>query len=193
MQNIKSFRKAKPTEKQRTLFKSDDGSIPVFLTSEDGMDWYESHKLFADDTIKIMYDNEGIIRSLVDAPVPQRGNIYAVSMFFPEGMSVAEVAIENYPEGCCIDGTWKFDGESIYQDMNILKGNYLRKNISRHKVLAGKAATAITIFNSSSAVGNPRVGDADNLLIAQQYLDALRDVDLTSKSPAWPPVPDFIL
>ncbi|MCS2153859.1 tail fiber assembly protein [Scandinavium goeteborgense] len=193
MRNIKNFKRVEPSQLMLDKYQNPEGDIPVFLESEGGQDWYESQVLFADDTVKLMYDNEGIIRSLVDAPVPQRGNIYAVSMFFPEGMSVAEVQIENYPENCCIDGTWKFDGESIYQDTNILNGNYLRLNTSRRNVLAGKAATAITIFNSSSAVGNLREGDNDNLLIAQQYLDALRDVDLTSKSPAWPPVPDFIL
>lgn len=192
MQNFKNFRKVEPTEKQLKLYRSDDGSTPVFLMSDDGLDWYESHKLFADDTVKIMYDSEGVIRSLVDAPVSQRGNIYAVSMFYPLGMSVAEIAVEDYPEGCCIDGSWKFDGTIIYQDMNVINGNYLRINTSRRNVLATKAATAIVMMNASSAIGNPRADDVGNIVLAQQYLDALRDVDLNASSPEWPEKPGFI-
>ncbi|MCS2154703.1 tail fiber assembly protein [Scandinavium goeteborgense] len=188
MQNIKNFRKVEPTEKQRTLFKSDDGSIPVFLMSEDGMDWYESHKLFADDTIKIMYDSEGIIRSLVDAPVPQRGNIYAVSMFYPLDMSVVEISQADYPAGCAIDGSWKYDGSSVYQNTDIVSSRRYQTNLHQRNKLAANAATAIAVIYASADVGNSRDGDADNLTLAQQYLDALRDIDLTAESPDWPPV-----
>lgn len=192
MKDFKNFRKVEPTEKQLKLYRSDDGTTPVFLMSEDGLDWYESHKLFSDDTIKIMYDSGGVIRSLVDAPVPQRGNIYAVSMFYPLGMSVAEVAAEDYPEGCCIDGSWKYDGTIIYQDMNVINGNYLRINTSLRNALAIKATAAITMLSASSAIGNPRADDAADIVLAQHYLDALRDVDLTTASPEWPDKPYFI-
>lgn len=112
MQNIKNFKRIKPTEKQLIDFATPEGVTPVFLRSEDDQDWFECQLLFEDDTVKIMYDSKGIIHSVVDAPVPERGGIYAVSMFFPEDMSVAEVAINDYPAGVQIDGSWIFyDGE----------------------------------------------------------------------------------
>lgn len=188
MQHIKNFRKVEPTVKQLKLFKSDDGSIPVFLMSEDGQDWYESHKLFADDTIKILYDTDGVIRSVVDAPVPERGNIYAVSMFYPLNMSVAEISQADYPKECCIDGSWKFNGETVYQDVDIADAAILSANTAKCSTLAEKAITIIAAINASAAIGNPRDGDANNLTLAQQYLDTLRDVDLTAESPDWPPV-----
>ncbi|TDN51122.1 hypothetical protein EC843_104133 [Buttiauxella sp. JUb87] len=109
MQNIKNFKSTLPFAVDAKKFGENVNSIP-FLISEDGQDWYECQELFADDTIKIMYDKNGVIVSVVDAPVPQRGNIFAVSMFNPLGKSVAEV--EALPPGFKV-GAFKFDGENI--------------------------------------------------------------------------------
>lgn len=113
MQNIKNFKIVDPTPEQLEAYATVDGAIPVFFQSEDGQDWYECQKLFLDDTIKVMYDSEGIITSVVDKPIPERGNSYAVSMFYPDGMSVAELSISDYPEGVSIDGHWMFSNGAI--------------------------------------------------------------------------------
>ncbi|OAT26730.1 phage tail fiber protein [Buttiauxella ferragutiae ATCC 51602] len=109
MQNIKGFKPSRGTAKSLANFGEAMTTIQ-FLESEGGLDWYECQALFADDTIKIMYDQNGVIVSVVDAPVPERGNTYAVSMFFPLNMSVAEV--ESMPEGFKL-GAFVFDGENI--------------------------------------------------------------------------------
>lgn len=114
MQNIKNFKVVKPTPKQLELYTAMDGTIPIFLQSEDGSDWFECHELFSDETVKIMYDSNGVICSVVDKRVPERGNIYAVSMFYPENMSVAEVVLSNYPEGVNIDGSWMYSEGKIF-------------------------------------------------------------------------------
>jgi hypothetical protein len=112
MQNIKNFRVKQPTEKDSEKYGDATAGIR-FFESEDGQDWYECQSLFADNTIKIMYDSENVIRSVIDKPVPERGNIYAVSMFSPEGMSVAEIS-EKLPEGFSIRrGEWVFDGKKV--------------------------------------------------------------------------------
>jgi hypothetical protein len=113
MQNIKNFKIVEPTSEQLKTYATADGAIPVFFQSEDGQDWYECHKLFSDNTIKIMYDNKGVITSVVDKPIPERGNTYAVSMFYPDGMSVAELSLNDYPEGVTIDGSWMFSNGAI--------------------------------------------------------------------------------
>ncbi|UAN42641.1 MULTISPECIES: tail fiber assembly protein [unclassified Enterobacter] len=115
MQNIKNFKVVSPSGDQIKKFSNDSGLTPLFLISEDGKDWYECQSLFSDDTIKIMYDENGIICSVVDEPIPERGNIYAVSMFYPENMSVAEVPLSDYPEGVKIDGSWMFQDGVITQ------------------------------------------------------------------------------
>lgn len=113
MQNIKNFKIVEPTSEQLKTYATADGAIPVFFQSEDGHDWYECQQLFSDNTIKIIYDNKGVITSVVDKPVPERGNTYAVSMFYPDGMSVAELPLSDYPEGVSIDGSWMFSEGKI--------------------------------------------------------------------------------
>lgn len=58
--------------------------------------------------------------------------------------------------------------------------------------LASTAALAIAKIQCSAAVGNPREGDGDNLLALQQYVDTLRDVDLTVSPMVLPTVPAII-
>lgn len=110
MQNIKNFKAVLPSVVDAKKFGESVNSIQ-FLLSEDGLDWYECQALFADDTIKIMYDQNGVIVSVVDKPVPSRGNTLAVSMFNPSGRSVAEV--KSLPEGFAV-------GQFIYDGVNII-------------------------------------------------------------------------
>lgn len=187
MQNIKNFQLVTPSFEMSLEYQNQDGQIPLFLRSEDGQDWYKCQNLFADNTVKIMYDTDGVIHSVVDTPIPQRGNTYAVSMFWPVGMSVAEIAVDNYPANCSIDGTWRFDGERIYQDTTIVDANTLAVNSALRDEYAMNATMAISAILCSADVGNPRENDADNLLLLQQYLDQLRDADLTS-APVAPPI-----
>lgn len=187
MQNIKNFSLVEPTPSQREAFKNGLVIIPYFLKSEDGRDWYECQRLFSDDTVKIAYDADGIIRSVVDVPVPQRGNVYAVSMLWPLNLSVAEIAVADYPETVVPDGTWKYDGDQIYQDTDIVDANTLAANTTLRDKYALSAILAISAIQCSAAIGNPHVGDTDSLLALQQYMDRLRGADLTI-TPAAPPV-----
>ncbi|HEY4438699.1 MAG TPA: tail fiber assembly protein [Lelliottia sp.] len=191
MQNIQNFKPFTPSKELLKTYDDGSGEIPAFTISEDGHEWYSCQKLFSDDTVKIKYDQGGVIVAVVDKPVPARGNTYAVSMFFPEeGESVAELAIDDYPAGVTLDGTWKFDGKKIFQDVQVINERTLRFNSNKLNGLASRASAAIAAIQASAAVGNPRDGDSDNLLQLQLYLDVLRDVDLSA--PAWPPEPDFM-
>lgn len=186
MQNIKNFKVTEPTPEQQKKFTDLDGSVPVFYRSEDGQDWYECQASFADDTIKIMYDSKGIICSVVDAPVPERQNIYAVSMFSPENMSVAEIPVSKYPEGVSIDGSWAFNGVDIvpYQP-------------TRQEQIAIAEATKSRLMDSASQVIAPLQDAVDfgeatdeetaRLLAWKKYRIKLSRVDV--RKPEWPSTP----
>lgn len=107
MQHIKNFRIVDAPVHRLPLQSEIDIGV-IFLASEDGKDWYECQALFSDNTVKVMYDAEGIICALVNKPVPQRGDVYAVSMLWPVDMSVVEMAIDDCPAECQADGTWRY-------------------------------------------------------------------------------------
>lgn len=183
MQNIKNFKSVKPTPEQTELFTAPDGAIPIFLQSEDGQDWFECHSLFADDTIKIMYDAAGIIRSVVDAPVPERGNIYAVSMFFPEDMSVAEIAKSDYPEGVQIDGAWMFN-EGVIVPVPV---DTVAEAEKKKRKLLNDAAVAISPLKDAVDLDMATDDEIAKLNALKIYRVKVNRVDVSN--PIWPDAP----
>ncbi|EEI4451974.1 DUF4376 domain-containing protein [Salmonella enterica] len=95
MQDIKNFTPYKP--------ESPVISGAAHLKSEDGRDWYECQKLFSPDTIKVEYDNNGVITCISRD----------VSGFWPVGKSVAEVPDTKENRRADISGRWGFDGKNI--------------------------------------------------------------------------------
>lgn len=95
MQNIKHF----------TPYEPESPAFPgaAYLKSEDGQDWYECQKLFADDTLKFTYDDNGVITCITRD----------VSGFWPAGKSVAEVPDTKENRRADISGRWGFDGTNI--------------------------------------------------------------------------------
>jgi hypothetical protein len=190
MYDFKNFQLAQPTPKQLKAYTDPETEVVdniLFLKSEDGHDWYECQNLFADDTIKIMYDSDGIIRSVVDEPVPDRGNILAVSMFWPEGMSVAEV--ESLPAGFDINGTWAYSDGAITQSTDAVTERNKRSLNRRLNV----ANNFFFMYQSCQEVGTSQDGDNDYIQQLQQYASDLRAVDLSASAPAWPTPPSFII
>lgn len=192
LQNIKGFTEYEPGPEQRAADLKTSGRQYRYLISEDGLDWYACQQLFNDQTVKVMYDASNLVRAVVAEPVPQRGNVYAVSMFFPLNMGVAEIG-GSLPEGFELNsGTWVFDGESVYQDADLLAAYTRQLNIKGLWARQSKAAGYAFAIQSSAALGSPHDGDGEKLLQLQQYADALRSVDLTQAEPAWPNIPDFL-
>ncbi|EFB3608008.1 tail fiber assembly protein, partial [Escherichia coli] len=80
MQHLINITAGNPkTVEQYQLTKNFD---VVWFFTEDGKNWYEEQKYFADDTIKIAYDKDNIIRYVEKD----------VTAIRPDGLSVVEVA-----------------------------------------------------------------------------------------------------
>ncbi|HCL5208639.1 TPA: tail fiber assembly protein, partial [Salmonella enterica] len=103
MQDIKNF----------TPYKPEPPVIPgaSHLKSEDDQDWYSCQKQFSPDTIKVEYDNNGVITCISRD----------VSGFWPVGKSVAEVPDTKENRRADISGRWGFDGTNIIDLMTLEK------------------------------------------------------------------------
>lgn len=188
MQNIKNFTLAEPTDKQIEDFANPEGIAPQFLRSEDGQDWYECQALFHDDTIKLMYDSDGIIRSVVDAPIPTRENTYSVSMLFPLNMSVAEIE-GPLPDGFNIGGGWVFNGESVVPRIPSTEELIAIAEATKAKLMDA-ANKAIAPLQDAVDLGIATDEEAAQLQLWKKYRVLLSRVD-TSKAPDvdWPITP----
>ncbi|ECD0375216.1 tail fiber assembly protein [Salmonella enterica subsp. enterica serovar Newport] len=163
-----------------------------FLESEDGQDWYECQSLFSDDTAKIMYDPEGVIWGVVNQPVPQRGNTYAVSMLWPVNMSVAEIDAADCPDDCRGDGSW------LYRDGKVLPVpvDYQAKAETTRQKLLDAANSAIADWRTELALGEISDDDKDSLTKWMAYIRALKTLDLSGVKDSatfteirWPELP----
>ncbi|WP_370611818.1 phage tail protein [Klebsiella aerogenes] len=178
---VKSGRKKLTSLNNLMMYRPDENwpeNIQNFI-DDSGYVWSDAAKNLSGN-IFIAYDADGIIRYI-------EKDATAIT---PLNLSVA--GLDSVPDDCSIDGTWIFDGEKVYQDISTVDKRLLARNTNKRDSLTAKAVSAITSIQSSAAVGNPRNDDPENLLALQQYVDQLRDVDLTLASPAWPEPPSYL-
>ncbi|EBR3312708.1 tail fiber assembly protein [Salmonella enterica] len=190
-QDIKNFRLIDaPVNRSKTQAEINIGAY--FLESEDGQDWYECQSLFSDDTAKIMYDPEGVIWGVVNQPVPQRGNTYAVSMLWPVNMSVAEIDAADCPDDCRGDGSW------LYRDGKVLPVpvDYQAKAETTRQKLLNDADNAIKDWRTELTLGIISDENKATLILWMNYINVLKSLDLTGVSDEatftairWPALP----
>ncbi|EAM8769449.1 tail fiber assembly protein [Salmonella enterica] len=190
-QDIKTFRLIDaPVNRGKTQSEINIGAY--FLESEDGQDWYECQSLFSDDTAKIMYDHEGVIWGVVNKPVPQRGNTYAVSMLWPVNMSVAEIDAADCPDDCRGDGSW------LYRDGKVLPVpvDYQAKAETTRQKLLNDADNAIKNWRTELTLGIISDENKATLILWMNYINVLKSLDLTGVSDEatftairWPALP----
>lgn len=176
-QDIKNFRLIDaPVSRGKTQAEINIGAY--FLKSEDGQGWYECQSLFSDDTAKIMYDPEGVIWGVVNQPVPQRGNTYAVSMLWPVNMSVAEIDAADCPDDCRGDGSW------LYRDGKVLPVpvDYQAKAETTRQKLLDAANSAIADWRTELALGEISDDDKASLTKWMAYIRELKSLVLTGIS-----------
>ncbi|EDH9644490.1 tail fiber assembly protein [Salmonella enterica subsp. enterica serovar Corvallis] len=184
-QDIKNFRLIDaPVNRGKTQAEINIGAY--FLESEDGQDWYECQSLFSDDTAKIMYDPEGVVWGVVNKPVPQRGNTYAVSMLWPVNMSVAEIDAADCPDDCRGDGTW------LYQDGKVVQRGYspeeLRKKAEAEKIRRlSEAESAIAPLARAVKLKIATDEEIKRLEAWELYSVMVNRVD--TSAPDWPDIP----
>lgn len=190
-QDIKNFRLIDaPVNRDKTQSEINIGAY--FLESEDGQGWYECQSLFSDDTAKIMYDHDGVIWGVVNKPVPQRGNTYAVSMLWPVNMSVAEVDAADCPDDCRGDGSW------LYRDGKVLPVpvDYQAKAETTRQKLLNDADNAIKDWRTELTLGIISDENKAALILWMNYINVLKSLDLTDVSDEatftairWPALP----
>ncbi|RJY03038.1 tail fiber assembly protein [Serratia marcescens] len=128
MQHIKNLKRYTPEE----LFL---GENVIYLQDENGIDWYAAQKLFSPDTVKLAYDESGIICAINSD----------VSMLWPIGFSVIELNPTKLPKCCLANGEWVFDGKKVSQRIYSAEEMMARAEARKNELLAsaGKAVAPL--------------------------------------------------
>lgn len=201
MQHIKNFREASPQPFQLLQFAGLDTSGFRFFISEDNQDWYLAQNKFRDDTIKIAYDINNVIVSLVDRPVKDRGNVYAISKLNITNCSVVEMEVKDFPEGVKINGEWFYiDGtiihiprakqkqsEVVAPKTNSVVSSTEKTNKDIYIELLQEAMQMLVIFQCAV---NENKGDSEYEVCMigklQKYILQLVETDLQTNPVKWP-------
>ncbi|MEF9674518.1 tail fiber assembly protein [Pectobacterium aroidearum] len=149
----------------------------IFLVSDSGDDWYECQNSFSENTLKIMYDADNVVRSLSKD----------VSSFFPIEMSVAEIT--DFPDGVDINGGWVFDGESIIPRVYTQVEN-IEMADNKKKFLLSRINQDVIPLQDAVDLGIASEEEEKKLSAWKKYRVLLMRLD-TSKAPdiEWPEEP----
>ena len=153
----------------------------VWLFSEDGKNWYDEQKNFAADTLKMAYDDNGIIVCITTD----------VSAIDPIGMSVVELPNITANRRSDASGNW------MYRDGQVIKRVYTRDELitqaedEKTRLLA-KAATKTAPLQDAVDIERATEVETALLLAWKTYRVALNRID-TSTAPDidWPVAPSI--
>lgn len=151
----------------------------IFLCDTQGNDWYESQKTFSADTLKIVFDDEGVI-------ISAGGD---VSALWPQDNSVAEIPLENVPEGFTARGEWVFDGSTIVAKTYTTE-EYRTQAEAKRAVFYTTASAAMSPLQDAVDVDDATDEEIALLKIWKKYRVALNRLDLsTAPDIIWPGIP----
>ncbi|ECI0416247.1 tail fiber assembly protein [Salmonella enterica subsp. salamae] len=148
----------------------------MWLYSEDGKNWYEQQKNFAADTLKIAYDQNGVIVNISKD----------VSTINPTGLSVVELPNITANRRADIYGGWVFDGEKVIK--RVYTTEELRRQAESKKAkFLEDAEAVITRLARAVKLGIATDEEQKRLEAWELYSVLVNRVD--TSNPDWPDKP----
>lgn len=176
MKHIKNFKRYSPETEEEKMLERDINAI--FLISGDGQDWYECQQSFSEDTIKVMYDAEGVIRAIAKD----------ISSLFPEGRSVIELT--SLPVGTEIDGNWLYSNGQIVP-RGITQAELTKQAESKKARLLLQAEKMIAPFRDAVELEIATDEEKDRYVAWRNYRVIVNRVDTSDPEKiSWPNCPE---
>ncbi|EPH3362758.1 tail fiber assembly protein [Citrobacter freundii] len=176
MQHLKNLKKYIPDDENSQLLIKEHNV--EFYISEDGRDWYESQATFSPDTLKIAYDEAGVIRSISRD----------VSSIYPRNLSIVEVEINTENKNVDISGCWVFDNGEIkprqYSQEELLEQAEAKKT----ELLSAAAASIAPL---QDAVDEGMATAAETAALSEWKKYRVRVMRVNTTKPEWPTPPNI--
>ena len=167
MKTMKSLQAYTPDEENAFL-----GDSVIYLKCSDGNDWYLSQKDFQPDTMKIAFNDDGVICAMSTD----------ISRLWPVGLSVTEMNASEFPDGAEPDGTWILDGSKIYPDAVAIA--------TRTKLnLLSNANQKISPLQDLLDIEEASDSDKAKLTEWKKYRVLLNKIDVAVQDITWPEIP----
>ncbi|MGC6096567.1 tail fiber assembly protein [Citrobacter portucalensis] len=174
MQHLKNLKMYTPDDEYSLLLMKEHNA--EFFISDDGRDWYKSQADFSADTLKIAYDEAGIIRSIS----------MDVTSIYPRGFSVVEVDITEANKSVDIFGGWIFDNGEIKPRQ--YSQAELRAQAEEKKSELLSAATA-AIAPLQDAVDEKMATAEEIIMLSEWKKYRVKVMRVDTNKPEWPTPP----
>ena len=166
MMHFKNFRSGEPVLTDDRALQQRHGIL--FLFDEKGNEWYECQKLFSEDTLKVAYDTNGVICSMSKD----------VSMLWPNGLSVAEVSVDENTDLIDISGSWKYENGKVIKNENSLFSESKEDFEAARGELLDSALKNITLLHVKLMLRIPlKKEESDSLQHWIGFMDTLNAMD----------------
>ncbi|WP_410735101.1 tail fiber assembly protein [Citrobacter koseri] len=175
MQHLKNLKKYTPDDAYNLFLMDEHGA--EFFISDDGRDWYESQAAFLPDTLKVAYDEAGIIRCISND----------VTAIYPRDFSIVEVKATAKNKMADISGEWVFKDGKI-QQRQYSQNELIGQAEAKKAELLSVATAAIAPLQDAVDLSEATEEETALLIEWKKYRVQVNRVD-TSK-PVWPETPE---
>lgn len=152
----------------------------LFMSCDQGVDWYEAVTTFANDTYKIQYDSNGVINSVTQD----------ASMFTPLGYSVLELPELPATVDVLLSGSvWVVrDGKVVPKVFT--PAELMSKNRDRKERLLSQATEQMSPLQDAVELNIATDEEAERLLVWRKYRVVLSRIDVAQTDGIeWPQPP----
>ncbi|MFS6813184.1 tail fiber assembly protein [Citrobacter meridianamericanus] len=179
MQHLKNLKKYTPDD-ENSLFLIKEHNVE-FYVSEDGKDWYKSQANFSPDTLKLAYDESGIIRSISRD----------VSSIYPCDLSIVELPATKANLLVTLGDDWFYKDGKLQQIRD-----YKSIAVAERDNRMDEATKRINWLEAAQEDGDITDEEETELSALRAYRTALRRLDLSNISDKesfsainWPDMP----
>lgn len=183
MIHLKNFTQYTPKVTEDNEFLANLGAI--FIRCEDGQDWYDAQVLFSQDTIKIVYNEDGIVTA-----TSSDAQNHDVSRLFPADRSILEVKNDEYHQAVDSSGGWIVNNGKVERRVLTLQEKIDRVETEKQSRYS-EAKLRIEPLVFASEIGALSKKEQQTLTALKTYMVSLYRLD-TSKPDAiiWPEIPN---
>ena len=176
MQHLKNLKMYTPDD-EYSLFLMKEHSAEFFI-SDDGRDWYKSQADFSADTLKIAYDEAGVIRSIS----------LDVSSIYPRNLSVVEVEISTDNKNVDISGGWVFDNGEIKPRQYSQEELHVQAEAKKTELLSAAAASIAPL---QDAVDERMATAEETAALSEWKKYRVKVMRVDTTKPEWPTPPNI--
>lgn len=150
-----------------------------WLYSDDGKNWYEEQKNFQPDTLKMVYDHNGVIICIEKD----------VSAINPEGASVVEVPDITANRRADISGNWMFKDGAVIKRVYTEEEQRLQAENQKQRLLQ-QAREKTQFWQTQLTLGIISDSDRQQLMNWMRYVQQVEATDTSALPVTFPEQPE---